>query len=454
MTLKFAAKLLTTFYDATHRLTKKMKRFLLLLFCIALVANLKAQQRDEGRIQHVQKRYNIFFRINSPVIDRTFQNNDYILNKMKQDIDATLEVDGVLPDSLLILSTASPDGSYSFNRWLAAARAKSTKDYLLKMFPQFEDAHIEVKYLEEDWDGLRQVLKTDLNFPQREEMLAVLDYDSKVDDKEKALRALKKGWRYLVNNHIYALRNSSITLCLVMGEPDEFQRYIPVEPAPATIEHVPEFTSPFVFNPEPRPYAQPIDLEWQKMIMAVRTNFIAPGQNIGIEIPIKENWSIVMEHWYPWFVSKNNRWCTEQMAWFLEGRYWLPGEKYAWTDTQKLMGHAFGVYLAGGYYDYQVKTHGKQGEYFNVGVDYTFSLPIAQHRLRLEFNIGIGFIYNQYRPYKPSSDFEDLIKDPGIKYKTSNFFGPTRGGVSLIVPIMAKYRNYDFTGIKIGGERL
>ena len=98
LTLKFAAKLLTTFYDATHRLTKKMKRFLLLLFCIALVANLKAQQRDERHIQHVQKRYNIFFRINSPVIDRTFQNNDDILNKMKQDIDATLEVDGVLPD--------------------------------------------------------------------------------------------------------------------------------------------------------------------------------------------------------------------------------------------------------------------------------------------------------------------------------------------------------------------
>ena len=431
-----------------------MKRLLLLLFCIALAANLRAQQGSDGNIQHVQKRYNIFFRINSPKIDRTFQNNAYILDKMKQDVEATLEADGALPDSLLILSTASPDGSYQFNRWLAGERAKSTEKMLLKMFPQFKDAHIEVKYLEEDWDGLRQVLKADPNFPQREEMLAVLDYDSKVDDKEKALRALKRGWRYLVNNHIYALRNSSITLCVVMGEPDEFQRFVPVEQAPDPIDYYPEFTAPFEFNPEQRPFVPLPDMEWKKMIMAVRTNFIAPAQNIGIEIPIGERWSIAMEHWYPWFVSKNNRWCTEQMAWFLEGRYWLPGKKYAWTDTQKLMGHAFGIYLSGGYYDYQVKTHGKQGEYANVGVDYTFSLPIAQHRLRLEFNIGVGFIYNQYRPYKPSSDFEDLIKDPGIKYKTSNFFGPTRGGVSLIVPILAKYRNYEFTGIKIGGERL
>ena len=60
----------------------------------------------------------------------------------------------------------------------------------------------------------------------------------------------------------------------------------------------------------------------------------------------------------------------------------------------------------------------------------------------------------QFRPYKPSSDFEDLIKDPGVKYKTSKYFGPSRGGVSLVIPIMAKYRNYKFNGIKIGGERL
>ncbi len=429
----------------------RMKR-LLFLICIALITfSANAQEGKKGKNQHVQKRYNLFFRINSPKIDRTFQNNAFIIDKMKQDIEATLAADGALPDSLLILSTASPDGNYSFNRWLASARAKSTKELLLKMFPEFKDSHIKVEYLEEDWGGLRQVLKANPDFPQREEMLAVIESNKNLDVKERNLRALKKGWRYLVNNYVYTLRNSSITLCMIMqGKPDEFTLREPL-PEVEGLSYYPEFVAPeHPFEPEPRPY----DWGHEKMLFAFRTNFITPGQNIGIEIPIKDNWSIVMEHWYPWFVSKNNRWCTEQMAWFLEGRYWLPGEKYAWTDTQKLVGHAFGVYLAGGYYDYQVKTHGKQGEYFNVGVDYTFALPIAQHRLRLEFNIGVGFIYNQYRPYKPSTDFEDLIKDPGIKYKTSNFFGPTRGGVSLIVPIMVKRQNGQYNGIKIGGERL
>ena len=432
-----------------------MKRLLTILLSMFVAVALHGQQSNTAQAQHIQKRYNIFFRVSSPVIDTTFQNNGNTLQTMKQDIEATLQQDGALPDSLLILSTASPDGSYVFNKWLAGARAASTKKLLLEMFPQFKDAFIKVEFLEEDWDGLRQVLRANPNFPQRKEMLDVLAYNSEVDDKEQALRALKQGWRYLMNNYVYALRNSSITLCVVMqGEADEYVRYTPLPPMTNNINYKPEFTlEPRPFTPEQR-VCEYQDIESMKMIMAFRTNFIAPGQNIGIEIPIKDRWSIAMEHWYPWFVSKTNQWCTEQLCWFLEGRYWFPGEKYAWTDTQKLQGHAVGVYANIGYYDYQVKTHGKQGEYLNVGVDYTFSKPIAKNRLRLEFNIGVGFIMTQFRPYKPSSDFEDLIKDPGIKYKTSKYFGPSRGGVSLVIPIMAKYRNYKFNGIKIGGERL
>ena len=58
-----------------------------------------------------------------------------------------------------------------------------------------------------------------------------------------------------------------------------------------------------------------------------------------------------------------------------------------------------------------------------------------EDKLRLEFNLGVGFIYTLYRPYYPSSDFEDLIKEPGVKYRTTNFIGPTRASVSLVYPI-------------------
>ena len=200
---------------------------MLLSLCIA-VAQVAAGESAHGS-HRVQKRYNIFFRINSPVIERGFHGNDRTLDQMKRDIDTTLAHDGNVPDSLLILSTASPDGSYSFNKWLAGARAQSTEHVLLEMFPEFKDATIVVKFLEEDWDGLRQVLRQHPEFPQRDQMLAIIDDDSNIDDKEKALRACKQGWRYLVDNYIYALRNSSITIS-VIGPPDEFTRAEPVIP--------------------------------------------------------------------------------------------------------------------------------------------------------------------------------------------------------------------------------
>lgn len=383
--------------------------------------------------KHIQKRYNIFFRINSPVIDRTFQDNARTLDQMKADIDTTLAQDGSVPDSLLILSTASPDGSYAFNKWLAGARAESTEKLLLSMFPEFKDAVILVDFLEEDWDGLKQVLRQHPEFPQRDEMMAIIEDKGQIDDKEKALRACKKGWRYLVNNYIHALRNSSITIS-VIGPPDEFARAEPIIPT-SYYSHVPKFTAPE--EPIP-PYHGANEIKWRKMLFQPRMNLLVPGLNVGLEFPIKDNWSVGVDYWYPWAVSKYNKWCGEMLGLFVDAKYWFPGDKYLWSSAERLQGHAVGVYAGAGYYDYQNISKGAQGEYIDFGVDYTFGLPIADGRLRLEFNVGLGFIRTWYRPYHPSSDYEDLIKEPGIKYHSTNFFGPTRAGVSLAIPIIVE----------------
>ena len=88
-----------------------------------------------------------------------------------------------------------------------------------------------------------------------------------------------------------------------------------------------------------------------------------------------------------------------------------------------------------GYYDFQNKIQGKQGEFINFGVEYTYALPVANDKLRLEFNLGLGFLNTWYRPYTPASDYSDLIKEPGVKYRSTNFVGPTRVGVSLVWPV-------------------
>lgn len=408
--------------------------------------------------QHIEKRYNIFFRINSPTVDENFKGNRRTIEQMRKDIEATLELDGAVPDSLIILSTASPDGSYEFNKRLASNRAKNTEKLLLEMFPQFKDSHIKVEHLEEDWDGLKQVLLANPDFPQREEMLQIIDDNSDVQSKEIRLRALTKGWKYLVNNHIYALRNSSITITVVMtadNADDEFVRkkveekiFVPVEPVEYSYQ--PTFEQPLggaIIPPSPQP------VKFRKTILAARSNLLMPGLSIGLEFPIKENWSIGFNYSYPWAVSKHNKWCVEKLSWFVDAKYWFTNENTRWSPTSRLKGHGLGVYAGLGYYDFQNKEKGSQGEFIDFGVDYTYALPIANDKLRLEFNIGIGLIKTWYRPYTPSSDYADLIKEPGVKYRSTDFIGPTRAGVLLVYPITVPVKKNPYTKIIERQER-
>ena len=402
----------------------------------------QAAQEHSG--SYVVKRYNLFFRINSPVIYEDFQDNAKTIATMRQDIEATLQMDGSVPDSLLILSTASPDGGYEFNKRLARNRAASTEKLLLEMFPQFKDAHIKVEYLEEDWDGLRQVLKAHPEFPQREEMMAVIEDDNDLQSKEYRLRALKQGWRYLVRNYIHALRNSSITLTVVMTADNKDDEYVVEEverPKMEALQSIQPDPVRFEANLVENLMRRPLEVKFTKTILAARTNLLVPGLNFGMEIPIGMNWSVGLDYYYPWAVSAENKWAGEMLGWFIDGKYWITGDKYKWDVNSKLKGHAVGLYAGLGYYDYQKITNGMQGEYVDFGVDYTFALPVAQDKLRLEFNLGVGFIYTLYRPYYPSSDFDDLIKEPGVKYRTTNFIGPTRASVSLVYPITVPTKN-------------
>lgn len=423
----------------------KMKcfRFLLMLMLFLLV-NIHIGHAQESANQYISKRYNIFFEINRFSFDKNFRDNARTIEIMRQDIQTTLQMDGVLPDSLLILSTASPDGRYSWNQVLAKNRAENTKKLLLEMFPEFKDAHIKVEYLEEDWGGLYQVLKANPQFPQREQMMAVIEDDNDALSKEERLRALKQGWRYLVNNYIYALRNSSITLSVVMTATNADDEFVLERPKPIPelqFSYTPVFEQPVgdicPCTPEPK--------KFRKTVFAVRSNLLIPGLNIGMEIPIGSHWSIGLDYFYPWAVSKDNLWCGEMLGLFIDAKYWFPGKNNTWTPASKLRGHAVGIYAGAGYYDYQKRTNGAQGEYLDLGIDYTYALPVANDKLRLEFNIGLGYIYTLYRPYYPSSDYEDLIKEPGIKYRSTNFIGPTRAGVSLVYPITTPTKKNPYT---------
>jgi hypothetical protein len=193
-------------------------------------------------------------------------------------------------------------------------------------------------------------------------------------------------------------------------------------------------------QPTIQPATQPIEevvIEPRKIVVAARTNLLVPALNVGVEVPIGNNWSVGADYYYPWiWPKKDNKNCFEFLGWGIEGRYWFGKNR---TQFNRLQGHSVGVYGYVGYYDFERNFHGHQGEYVNVGVDYTYAMAVGKRKsLHLEFSLGLGYIYSKARKYTVIESQGPLISDKITK--NIRFFGPTKANISLVVPIFQKVK--------------
>jgi hypothetical protein len=171
--------------------------------------------------------------------------------------------------------------------------------------------------------------------------------------------------------------------------------------------------------------------------MAVRTNLLVPALNVGVEVPIGNHWSVGADYYYPWvWPKKDNKDCFEMLSWGIEGRYWFGKNR---TEYDRLKGHSVGLYGYMGYYDFERNYHGHQGEFVNVGVDYTYAMAVGKRKsLHLEFSLGLGYIYSAARQYTVIEAGAPLISDKITK--NIGYFGPTKANISLVVPIFQRVK--------------
>lgn len=169
----------------------------------------------------------------------------------------------------------------------------------------------------------------------------------------------------------------------------------------------------------------------------LRTNLLNPLTNFGAEYCIGNNWSVGADYYFPWMPrNKNHKNCFQLLGWSVEGRYWFGKDR---TVEDRLEGHSVGFSVASGYYDIEKNFKGNQGEYASISADYLYSLPVCKDKLHLEFTLGIGWIYSRVKPYEVYSEGGKAYK---LGYeKNFNWYGPTKAGVSLVVPIKAKRRS-------------
>ena len=172
-------------------------------------------------------------------------------------------------------------------------------------------------------------------------------------------------------------------------------------------------------------------------VVAFRSNLLVPALNAGIEVPIGKHWSVGADYYFPWiWPKKDNKNCFEFLGWGIEGRYWFGKNR---TQFDRLQGHSVGLYGYVGYYDFERNFHGHQGEYVNVGVDYTYAMAVGKRKsLHLEFSLGLGYIHSQARKYTVIESQGPLISDKITK--NIRFFGPTKANISLVVPIFQKVK--------------
>lgn len=381
------------------------------------------------------EKFAIYYECDSIKIDTNYLSNKRQLPRIKHYLMHSPRI-----DSITIYAWASPEGGYARNKWLSVQRALSAKEFLLKSAVdtiKLNDGKIKISPIAENWDGLTRLVEADYKRKDREQVLKIL-YTKGIGNETRKWRLaqLDRGWswRYLIDNYMPELR-AATWVCVWAPAPP----FLPVlEPLKDSLF----WTGSLASYPP-----QPVDKQ-KKMIMAARTNLLVPGLNVGLEFPIRDHWSIGVDYWYPWAVSSENKWCGEMLGLFVDTKYWITGKKYKWTKADRLQGHAVGLYGGVGYYDYQDIDGGYQGEYMDVGVDYTFGLPVGPKGnkwMRMEFNIGLGWIRTYARHYSPSDDFSQLIKDPGVKNLVFDFFGPTRASISFLLPISVKYKK--------GGQR-
>ena len=190
------------------------RRFLLII--TGLLAFLSAAaQSDSSRKEYIEKRYTFFFPVGRSEFVEDYKGNGHTLQTMISDLNATLESEGTVPDSLTIFASTSPEGPAALNERLAIERANNTKEILVKSFPQFKAENIKVSSQAIDWSGMVLTLRRDTSFAYGQIILKLLT-DPTVENKDVAIRSrLPQAYDALKKAMFDNMRTASVTISVI-----------------------------------------------------------------------------------------------------------------------------------------------------------------------------------------------------------------------------------------------
>ena len=162
------------------------------------------------RVVHDNTKALIDFHQGSSLVDTTLGDNASELRRVRKCIDDIVARDGLELDSLVIVASCSPEGSYANNRRLSAARSQAVKDYIRDFVPEDWRDSLVASELPENWVQLEKLVANDtvLGETSRKRILAEIHSGEDPDAVEARISRFSE-YRYLREKVYPKLRSVS-----------------------------------------------------------------------------------------------------------------------------------------------------------------------------------------------------------------------------------------------------
>ena len=375
----------------------------------------------------------IHFRHDRANIDSCYLDNQTSLAVIRTALETIAAESKESLASIIIEGSSSPIGHEVYNQILSLKRANKARAFL-QTIPGIEDVEMAVVGKGEDWQTFSKDIKARYTRKNRHQLLEILESDVSNAEKKKQIMALDSDgttWRHLVVNFMSTSRHA---VTIVVVKKSRVIEFLPQLPAPKDTLQA-KHAGLKLDKPSQQPSHQP-ETEPQRIpLYSLRTNLLVPALNLGAELPLGNNWSVAADYYFPWFwPSQKNKNCFELLGWSVEGRYWFGRDR---KPQDRLKGHSVGVYVAGGYFDFERNYRGMQGEFVSPGLDYTYSMAIGRKKnMHLQFTLAAGYIRSWGRTYNVYGDYGELYPDDGTVIW--DYVGPTKAAVTLVVPFYKK----------------
>lgn len=119
----------------------------------------------------------IDFRQGSSVVDTLLGDNASELRRVIRCIDDVVAREDLELDSLVIVASCSPEGSYAVNRKLSAARSEAVRRYIGRYVPEEWRDSLKASELPENWEQMRKLVANDtvMSASAKEKITGLMD---------------------------------------------------------------------------------------------------------------------------------------------------------------------------------------------------------------------------------------------------------------------------------------